>query len=312
MGATGSQGTAAIKGLLQKGGYQIRALTRRPDSDAAKELKSRGMDIVQADANDEASLKSAFAGSHVIFAVTDFFELFAQHGAEEAVKLEVQQGKNIANVAEATITLEHFIWSTLPAALDRSASKITVPHYDGKNIVSKYVRTKPTLLSKTTFLLVGWYDSNFNYATFQPTPVATTGKYIVIGDYDAFETSCPTIGDVKSNLGPFVKAIVEQPEKTKKGAMVVATIGDFTTESLLQKWGKIHGKEVVYVKTDNATYNKLWPMWAEESSLMMRYLQTYKELAWADPVYPMMLPEELGIDTTSMVGLDESLKTFKF
>ncbi len=264
MGATGSQGTAAIKGLLQHGNYQIRALTRRPDSDAAKALKARGMEVVQADANDEASLKLAFAGCHVIFAVTDFFELFAQHGPEKAVEREIKQGKNIAHAAEATASLEHFIWSTLPAALDRSGGRITVPHYDGKNIITKYIRTKTALLPKTTFLLVGWYDTNFNYPTFQPTSLVTAGKYIVIGDYDPSDNPCPTIGDVKSNLGYFIDAIVAHPERTKKGTMVLATIGDFSTEDLLRKWASIHGKEVVFVKTDNATYNRLWPMWAEE------------------------------------------------
>jgi hypothetical protein len=48
-------------------------------------------------------------GSTAIYAVTDFFEPFAASGTdpEVAIKVEFIQGKNLANAANKTTTLEH-------------------------------------------------------------------------------------------------------------------------------------------------------------------------------------------------------------
>jgi uncharacterized protein YbjT (DUF2867 family) len=77
VGATSNQGAAVIDALKKHGGYKFRGLTRRPESDAAAALKKQDVEVVRADVNDYASLVSAFAGSHFIFGVTNFFELFA-------------------------------------------------------------------------------------------------------------------------------------------------------------------------------------------------------------------------------------------
>ncbi|PKK49139.1 hypothetical protein CI102_5573 [Trichoderma harzianum] len=113
--------TATVK----HGGYKFRGLTRRPESDAAAALKKQDVEVVRADVNDYASLVSAFAGSHFIFGVTNFFELFAtSEDADKAMDTEIQQGKNLANAAEATPTLEHYVWSNLPGASVKSGGKI--------------------------------------------------------------------------------------------------------------------------------------------------------------------------------------------
>jgi len=123
IGATGAQGSSVVNSALATGHYKVRAVTRNTTSEKAAALKARGVEVVSADVNDEASLVKAFDGSTAIYAVTDFFEPFAKVGAEEAIKVEFQQGVNLANAALATSTLKHYIWSTLPNGLRISGGK---------------------------------------------------------------------------------------------------------------------------------------------------------------------------------------------
>ena len=67
-GATGQQGGATARELSGKG-FTIRALTRKPDSDAAKALKAQGAEIVQIELDDEASIRKALQGAWGAYAV---------------------------------------------------------------------------------------------------------------------------------------------------------------------------------------------------------------------------------------------------
>ena len=48
-GATGLQGGAVARHLLKLGKPEVRCLTRRPDSEAAKTFKQLGAEVVKAD-----------------------------------------------------------------------------------------------------------------------------------------------------------------------------------------------------------------------------------------------------------------------
>ena len=67
-GATGQQGGATLRALAGKG-FSIRALTRTPDSNAAKALRTLGAEIVKADLDDEASVRAALKGAWGAYAV---------------------------------------------------------------------------------------------------------------------------------------------------------------------------------------------------------------------------------------------------
>lgn len=133
IGATGAQGGSVVDSALAAGQYHVRAITRNTISPKAVDLAARGAELISADLNDEASLITAFAGSSAIYAVTDFFEPFAAHGPEKAMEIEVSQGKNLANAASKTPSLQHYIWSTLPNGKEISKGKYLVPHFQAKN-----------------------------------------------------------------------------------------------------------------------------------------------------------------------------------
>ena len=72
-GATGAQGGATTNALLERG-HSVIAITRNPNSDAAKALASRGVDVRTGDYADTDSIERAAAGADAAFAVTTSFE----------------------------------------------------------------------------------------------------------------------------------------------------------------------------------------------------------------------------------------------
>ena len=66
IGATGQQGGAVARALLSRG-HRVRALTRKPDSDAARQLTSAGAELVTGDLGDATSVLKAASGVGTMF-----------------------------------------------------------------------------------------------------------------------------------------------------------------------------------------------------------------------------------------------------
>ncbi|KPM45144.1 hypothetical protein AK830_g1316 [Neonectria ditissima] len=264
IGATGIQGGSVVRALLSDGAYTVRAITRNLNSAAAASLRDLGAEVVEADLNDISSLRKALAGSYAIFAATNFFETFATAGTDKAMDTESAQGINLAKAAAATSTLRHYIWSTLPNASRISEGRAFIPHYASKNKVDSYIRSDPDLLQKTTFLWVTMYASNLQYPFYKPFPVPSIGpsKYVQLL---ATPPSVPftLIGDAKTNVGLFARAILNQPHKTLPARFVLGETDRMTAGELLSMWGSVQGNDTEYVMVDRKTYYNLWPGWAE-------------------------------------------------
>jgi uncharacterized protein YbjT (DUF2867 family) len=161
LGATGAQGGGLAHAILddKDGGFAVRAITRNPQSDAAKALADKGADVVKADLDDVESLKKAFDGAYGAYGVTNFWEHFSGEKEE-------QQIANLARAA-ADAGLKHVVWSTLddtrelvPLDDDRMPTlqgKYKVPHYDAKG-GSDHLFTDAGV--PTTFLQTSFYWDN--------------------------------------------------------------------------------------------------------------------------------------------------------
>jgi uncharacterized protein YbjT (DUF2867 family) len=125
-GATGQQGGATARELLAAG-HRVAAMTRNPDSEAARELAGMGAEIVQGDLNDEASLRSALAGKWGVFAV--------QNTWEAGVEGEEEQGNRIARLAKEA-GVQHFVYASVGSA-DQDTG---IPHFDNKYRIEETVR----------------------------------------------------------------------------------------------------------------------------------------------------------------------------
>jgi uncharacterized protein YbjT (DUF2867 family) len=118
-GATGQQGGAVARELLARK-HAVRAMTRKPDSDAAKALGKLGAEIVKGDLDDPESIKRAIRGAWGVFAV--------QNTWEAGVEKEEVQGKRMAELAKES-GVHHFVYTSVGSA----HRKTGIPHFDNKS-----------------------------------------------------------------------------------------------------------------------------------------------------------------------------------
>jgi uncharacterized protein YbjT (DUF2867 family) len=126
-GATGKQGGATIRHLAKQGGFTLRAMTRKPSSDAAKALAGLGVQLVTGDLNDPSSLERALEGAWGVFAV--------QNSWEAGVEKEEEQGKRIAELARKK-GVQHFVYTSVGSAHKNTG----IPHFDNKARVEQTVK----------------------------------------------------------------------------------------------------------------------------------------------------------------------------
>jgi hypothetical protein len=83
------------------------------------------------------------------------------------------------------------------------------------------------------------------------------------------DTPIKSIGHL-SNIGIFVLAILNQPDKTLPGRFVVASVEETTTGNLLKDWEEVTGNKAYYVQTSLEEFSRIWPMWGQEMGTMMK------------------------------------------
>ena len=162
VGATGAQGGSVARALLSRDRFDVRALTRKPDSPAAQALRDLGAEIVQGDLDDIESLSAALEGCYGVFGVTNFWEHFDK---------EKEQGRHLVE-AVAAANVKHFVFSTLPPIANATNGALRSPHFDLKAEHEDYARS---LGIPATFVHVPFYFENFLYF-FPPRP-ADDGAY---------------------------------------------------------------------------------------------------------------------------------------
>ncbi|KAJ7105082.1 hypothetical protein C8R43DRAFT_1047148 [Mycena crocata] len=170
-GATGTQGASVVRALLKDGTFTPRAITRKPEAEAALKLKALGVEVVPGDALDKASLVNALRGSEAVFAVTaPIFPLKAEgEGPNELV-----QGKNMVDAAKE-VGVKFFVFSSVPSLSKISNGKYkNVLHYEQKAAVEAYLKSSG--LPNASILLGGFLENYWKFGLLKKT---TTGAFDV-------------------------------------------------------------------------------------------------------------------------------------
>jgi uncharacterized protein YbjT (DUF2867 family) len=178
-GATGKQGGSTIRSLAGSG-FNLRAMTRRPHTDAARDLKNQGITVVEGDLDDEDSLKRALDGAWGVYAV--------QNTWEAGVEGEETQGHRLARLAKAA-GVEHYVYASVGSA----HRKTGIPHFDNKARVEgtvrslgfpSYVIIRPVFFMEN--LVTPWFlNGDTIYAAMKPTTVLQMIAVQDIGKYGA-------------------------------------------------------------------------------------------------------------------------------
>lgn len=140
-GATGQQGGASAR-HLQARGWSVRALTRDPHKPAARALADAGVEVVQGDLNDRASLDRALKGVYGVHSVQSYMP----HDPTG----EIYQGKALVDTAKAA-GVAHFVYSSAGGA-DRHTG---IAEQESKWEIEQYLRASglPATILRPTFFM---------------------------------------------------------------------------------------------------------------------------------------------------------------
>jgi uncharacterized protein YbjT (DUF2867 family) len=144
-GATGQQGGATARNLLTQG-WRVRALVRDPNKPAAQALAAMGVELIQGDLDDRASLDRALRGAYGVFSVQTFM------GPDGSVG-ETRQGNRLADAAAAA-GIQHFVYTSVGGA-DRKSG---LPHFESKWQIEEHIRS---LDLPATILRPAFFMENF-------------------------------------------------------------------------------------------------------------------------------------------------------
>ncbi|RPJ52305.1 MAG: NmrA/HSCARG family protein [Chloroflexi bacterium] len=139
-GATGRQGSAVVRHLIQAGA-RVKALTRNPSSPKAQKIKALGAELITADMANLEALKILFQGAEGVYSV--------QNPYTSSFTAEVRQGKNVAEAAKAA-GVAHVV-----QASTGFGKKTGIPSWDSKLEIEEYMRSLGlpfTVLRPTAFM----------------------------------------------------------------------------------------------------------------------------------------------------------------
>ncbi|KAF2461169.1 hypothetical protein BDY21DRAFT_279200 [Lineolata rhizophorae] len=311
IGATGTQGGSVVNTFHNDPEWRIRGLTRSLSSQRAKELSSRGVEMVAGDLNSLKSLIQAFQGANAIFAVTDFWRPLSDPKFTEGIKPgqtlselayehELRQGKNIFDAAAKTEGLSRLIFSSIADVSEASGGKYTrVYHSDTKTHAEAYGReTYPELWKKTSTIQVGYYLSNWRDHPSEMPRKEADGSFNFVSQFAA-DTPLPLIA-ADEDTGPLTKSLLHEPAGTKlMGYRAWMTVGEFVAT-----WGKVLGARAklttVPIETilDSSATQAMEPDVRDILAKGMGYLAEFGYKLREDPA--MIQPEDVSIPATNL------------
>ena len=271
-GATGAQGGGLAQAILHDSNseFAVRAITRNPESDKAKELARLGAEVVVADIDDPESLKRALQGAYGAYCVTFFWAHFSP-------EKEAAEVRNMAEAAKEA-GLQHVIWSTLedtrqyiPLSDNRMPTlmgKYKVPHFDAKGESDQYFRD---LGVPTTFLLTSFYWDNLVYFGMGPKK-GQDGKLSITYPMADKRLS----GIAAEDIGKCAYGIF------KKGAELIGkTVGiageHLTGQEMASALTKALNQEVVYNAVSPEMYRSFGFPGADDLGNMFQFYQEFEE-----------------------------------
>lgn len=144
IGATGQQGSAVARHLMETG-FGVRALARDLHKPRARALAEGGIELVQGDLEDHASVERALYGTYGVFSMQNFF----QAGYDG----EIRQGTTLADLAKM-VGVEHFVYSSVGSAYRETG----ISHFETKRLIEEHIRNLdlPYTILRPVFFMHNW------------------------------------------------------------------------------------------------------------------------------------------------------------
>ena len=240
-GATGSQGGAVARSLLERG-FRVGALTRDPQKPEARALAEQGAEVVQGDMDDRSSVDRALEGAHGVFSVQNFWEA--------GYDREVRQGKTVADAAKAA-GVEHFVYSSVGSAHRRTG----IAHFDSKWEVEEHVRGLglPHTVLRPVFFMQNWEmmrEPILGGTLPQPLDPSEPFQQVAVED-----------------IGAFAAMAFEHPDAWI-GREVEIAGDERTMPEIAEAFGRVAGREVGYYQVPGEEFEE---QMGEEYAVMYRW-----------------------------------------
>lgn len=279
VGATGAQGGGLAHAILEdpSGEFAVRALTRNPESAAAKALAAAGAEVVAADLDDEASVRAAFEGVYGAYVVTNYWapRTPEEEAARTRAEMELAQAETAARAAsEAGVA--HVIWSTLedtrPFFGDRDDvpslddGRYKVPHFDAKGEADALFTS---FAVPTTFLRTTFYFDAF-ISGMEPTRAEDGTLTITMPMADK-----PLSGIASEDIGRTALAILKRPDLI--GATISIAGDHLTGTEYAAALTEALGEEVACRPLPWEQYRALpFPLATEFSNMFQYYAENHE------------------------------------
>jgi uncharacterized protein YbjT (DUF2867 family) len=233
-GATGTQGNAVAKKLLQEG-WQVRAVTRDLRSVKAQALSELGIDIVSADFDDFASLVKALENAYGVYSVQPALTTPGDVG-------QARWGIAVADAAW-TVQVQHFVYAS--AVIDRAkgilglGSKRAVEERIAElSLPATILRPSFFMENLTTYFPV---RSDANELTLS-IPFPLDRKLQMVAVDDIAEVAAAAFANPQSYLG-----------------QAIEIVGDaITLDEMAASWSKISGRKCSAVSIPLDTLAQFW------------------------------------------------------
>ncbi|KAL4244654.1 NmrA-like oxidoreductase [Abortiporus biennis] len=323
-GATGAQGLAVINGLLAPrddgtpSPYTVRAFTRDVNSSRAKQLTARGVECVQGNTDDEASILAALKGIDGVWANIDSFTVGQQK--------EIYTGIKLFELSKQVRTVRHFIWSSLDYAFKKGDynPKYYCDHENGKGKVADWMKSQP---SNPTADDLSWsivttcaYMEMLNFDMFGPINRRDDGTFVFAAPIDDSEVPMITLSD----LGSFARYTFDHRRETSGKELEVASdmVG---WDYLVSTFTKVTGQKAVFLRQnidewmDNLNHVDL-PLasdrWGQEPDGSITWRQNFtawwagyhdglvkRDLKWLRSIHPKLHTLESWMRETKYDGI---------
>jgi uncharacterized protein YbjT (DUF2867 family) len=242
-GATGKQGGAVARSLLERG-FQVRALTRDPQKPEAQALAEQGAEVVQGDMEDRSAVDQVLVeGVYGVFSVQNFWET--------GYDGEVQQGKTVADAARAA-GVDHFVYSSVGSA----HRKTGIPHFESKWEIEEHVRQigLPFTIFRPTFFMQNWEwtrEMILGGTLAQPLDPDKPLQQVAVEDVGAFA------------------AIAFENSDSWIGREVDLAGDEQSMSEIAQTYGRVIGREVSYYQVP---WDQFEEQMGEEATLNLRWI----------------------------------------
>ncbi|PLN80794.1 NmrA family protein [Aspergillus taichungensis] len=179
-GATGYQGGPVVRSLLKNSAFRVRAITRKPGSEAAKALRELGAEIVQGNGWNKEDMVSAFSGSWGAYVNTD------SDGScfwDPNSPTEFDLGRNIIDAMIEAGTVKHLVYSSFIDSSAFTNGQAGIIAADMKAKIERYAKDSG-YFETVCPLYQGWYMDIFRRQDY----ARALGGFPYFPDDDGFRT----------------------------------------------------------------------------------------------------------------------------